>query len=269
VYHNPLSSKSSTSKIRIAAPCDLALLRTRWYNPNIGQFTSFDDFEGGPEDPLHQHKYVYAGNNPVMNNDPDGRDFTSEVISALGMQGILGAVTQPTTAPATTQATTQPLASDISEAGKQFIKKYESLRLSPYDDQTGNPINAWVKGATIGWGHLILKSEWQYFSQGISQELAEDIFTGDLHPFVKSVRNSIIKPSLMQHEFDALVTLAFNIGVGGFEKSTVVKLINNPDSTPAQIEAAWKLWNKSQGNVMQGLINRRNAEWKLYSKGEY
>ena len=65
--------------------------------------------------------------------------------------------------------------------------------------------------------------------------------------------------------------LAYNIGVSGFTNSSAVALINNPSaSTPySSVESAWKAWNRSQGLVSQGLINRRNAEWGVYSNGVY
>ncbi len=75
--------------------------------------------------------------------------------------------------------------------------------------------------------------------------------------------------NLNQTQFDALVMLCFNIGIDGFKNSSVVKIINGEQASYKTLEDAWKAWNKSQGNVMQGLNNRRNAEYKLYSQGIY
>jgi GH24 family phage-related lysozyme (muramidase) len=65
--------------------------------------------------------------------------------------------------------------------------------------------------------------------------------------------------------------LAFNIGKESFTGSSVLKLINTPTAITKyrDLEESWKAWNKSQGNVMKGLNNRRDCEWKIYSKSIY
>ena len=50
-------------------------LRARYYDPKVGRFTSFDDFQGERGDPLSLHKYLYAGADPVMNSDSNGHEF--------------------------------------------------------------------------------------------------------------------------------------------------------------------------------------------------
>lgn len=161
-------------------------------------------------------------------------------------------------------------ASSLSKRGENFLKSIEVLRLTPYDDQTGQEITSWVEGATIGYGHLIHKPEWSVFKNGITQEQANQIFQGDVEPFVTAVKQHINTPQ-NQHQFDALVILAFNIGVSAFSSSSVVSLINNPDAkTPFNnLEMAWKAWRRSQGTVNQGLVNRRAAEWNIYTQGIY
>ena len=76
---------------------------------------------------------------------------------------------------------------------------------------------------------------------------------------------------ISQQQFDASVILAFNIGIGAFKSSSALKLINDPNASTTydSLESAWKAWNKSQGKVSRGLVNRRNAEWNIYSKGVY
>lgn len=158
----------------------------------------------------------------------------------------------------------------LSSKGLTWLKDVERLALKPYDDQTGKPIKSWVKGATIGYGHLILRREWDEFKNGITEGQAEALLLRDLRPFI-SVVNEITRP-LKSHEFDACVILAFNIGEDGFRNSTVRKMVQNPtfrSSVYKDLEAAWKAWNKSQGKVNRGLINRRAAEWDMYSSGIY
>ena len=158
----------------------------------------------------------------------------------------------------------------MSEAGQALLRSVEALRLTPYDDQTGKDTAVWVAGATIGYGHLILKGEWDTYKSGITDAAAQALFKTDLAPFEALVQKHITA-SLAQQEFDALALLAFNIGPGGFPSSSVVKLVNDPAAKTgyADLEAAWKAWNKSQGQVMKGLDNRRQCEWNVYTKGVY
>jgi type VI secretion system secreted protein VgrG len=127
-----------------------------------------------------------------------------------------------------------------------------------------------VKGATIGYGHLIRKKDWPRFRDGITQEEADLLFQADIGPYVDKV-NEVITADLKQHEFDALVIFAYNIGEEGFATSSAAKLVNDPDaSTPyPDLESAWKAWNQSQGKINRGLINRRAAEWDMYSRNIY
>ena len=159
---------------------------------------------------------------------------------------------------------------NLSDKGVHLLQSIEKLALQPYDDQNGKAINAWVKGATIGYGHLISKSDWPNYQDGIDQTGADKLFLSDLAPFVKAV-NSYVTATPSQSEFDALVIFTFNIGCSGFSSSSVRKLVNDPTAHTnyANLEAAWKAWNKSQGKVMRGLENRRQAEWDIYSKGLY
>lgn len=158
----------------------------------------------------------------------------------------------------------------LSEPGEALLKGVETLRLQPYDDQTGDDISSWVKGATIGYGHLIANDEWHLYRNGISAAQAKSLFEDDLAPFVAAV-NQNVTAAVSQEQFDALVMLTFNIGIGGFKSSSALKLVNSPNARTDydSLESAWKAWNKSQGKVSQGLVNRRNAEWNVYSKGVY
>ncbi|KPJ53319.1 MAG: hypothetical protein AMS16_05400 [Planctomycetes bacterium DG_58] len=160
----------------------------------------------------------------------------------------------------------------MSHNGIQFIKSYEALRLKPYDDQTGKTITEWTEHATIAYGHLIRKEEWDRFKNGISEGEAEKLFASDVKTKGEHIVARYVTADLTQHQYDALVALAFNIGVGNFSRSTVVKMVNDPTHKSREykdIESAWKAFRKSGGEVMQGLIKRRADEWELYSKGDY
>jgi GH24 family phage-related lysozyme (muramidase) len=158
----------------------------------------------------------------------------------------------------------------ISSHGLQLLQAVETLRLSPYDDQTGEPITEWCQGATIGYGHLIAEYDWQRFKYGIQPGQAVDLLSDDLQSFEAIIRKAIIAP-LAQQQFDALAILAFNIGASKFRSSSAVRLINDPRAvTPyVSLESAWKAWNRSQGKINDGLINRRNCEWNVWRLGVY
>ena len=194
----------------------------------------------------------------------NARSLTMQSVGAVAGAGQSGQALQSAVGTATMAAT----ASQVSQQGLNLLKQIERLRLKPYDDQTGLDITQWVEGATIGYGHLISASEWDQYKDGITEAEANALFASDLSPFVNVVNHSI-QVSQNQHQFDACVILAFNIGTEGFRTSSVAKMINGQPSNYPTLEQAWKAWNKSQGQVNQGLINRRNAEWKIYTEGVY
>ncbi|ECL0993393.1 lysozyme [Campylobacter jejuni] len=163
---------------------------------------------------------------------------------------------------------TQEKITHLSNDGQNLLKNIEKLRLKPYNDQNGKEITSYVKGATIGYGHLIGQNEWDLYKNGITLQEADKLFKSDLLPFENAVKNSI-NSSLAQNEFDDLVILCFNIGIDNFKNSSVAKIINGEKTGYKTLKEAWMAWNKSQNKVMQGLINRRNAEYKLYIQGGY
>ena len=158
----------------------------------------------------------------------------------------------------------------LSAKGIELLKWVERLRLKPYDDQTGRTITEWCTGATIGYGHLISFPDWPLYADGIDEKEADFLFAEDLAPR-EAVVTGLVKVPLEQHQYDALVILLYNLGTRQLTDSSALKLINDPAAKTgfSNLEKAWKAFNKSQGKVNQGLINRRVAEWNLYSKGVY
>ena len=166
----------------------------------------------------------------------------------------------------------------MSDDGINWLKGKEDKILDKqgnhiiYDDQTGKPVNTnepLPKGATIGYGHLIKNGE--DFRNGISEAKATELLRADIAIAERAVRDNITVP-LSQNQFDALTSLAYNIGTKNFANSTVVNYINNPNfhsSVYPNLESAWKAWNRSQGEISNGLINRRQNEWNMYNQGIY
>ena len=71
-----------------------------------------------------------------------------------------------------------------------------------------------------------------------------------------------VKVPLAQHQFDALVVLAYNIGLGAFRTSTLLRLLNKGELSAAASQ--FDRWNKAGGKTLAGLTRRRAAERKLF-----
>lgn len=141
----------------------------------------------------------------------------------------------------------------LSLAGLAHLKQWEGLKLSPYKDSAG----LW----TIGYGHLLKNGEWwdSITEAQASQLLAQDVGTAE------DAVNSLVKVTLSQPQFDALVSFVYNVGVGAFRRSTLLKLLNAGDYAGAA--AQLPLWRKAGGQVIQGLVNRRASEVALFTAG--
>ena len=137
----------------------------------------------------------------------------------------------------------------ISEEGKNLIKKFEGCELEAYK---------WAAGVwTIGYGHIKTAVE----GMKIDQATANELFDEEMGEYETYVNTAVTVP-LSQNQFDALVSWVFNLGNGNLNASTMLKVINSGDhaGVPAQI----KRWNKAGGKVLEGLIRRREAEALLY-----
>ena len=137
-----------------------------------------------------------------------------------------------------------------SQKGIDLIKKFEGTVLKVYKDAVGLP--------TIGIGHLIKKGE--VFTT-ITQQQAEDLLAKDLKQFEEGISTSV-KVAITQNQFDALVSFAFNLGMGNVNSSTLLKKLNAGDVQGAANE--FVRWNKAGGKVLTGLTNRRLAEKELF-----
>ncbi len=152
-------------------------------------------------------------------------------------------------------------------AGLLLIEAFEGLRTKAYRC----PAGVW----TIGVGHtsdaggtFTLKSGAKASKVCSGQELTEsearNLFAVDIDKFEDQVERLIwrAKSEPKSHEFDALVSLAFNIGVGAFQKSTVLRKFLAGDKAGAA--DAFLAWNKATVGgkkvVVKGLVRRREAE---------
>lgn len=146
----------------------------------------------------------------------------------------------------------------ISNNGLKFIADHEGMILNLYNDPANH--------ATIGVGHLVHHgsingSEPEEFKCGITKERAMEILRSDVITAENTV-NKLVKVSLNQNQFDALVSFVFNIGETQFSSSTLLVKLNNKDyqAVPSELNR----WVHGDGKKLPGLINRRRDEGNLF-----
>ncbi len=143
-----------------------------------------------------------------------------------------------------------------SDIGVDLISGFEGTRFKAYDDGVG----VW----TIGTGTTVYPNgEKVKKGDTCTPEQAKTYFKHDLAKFEKTVNESVTVP-LNQNQFDALVSLTYNIGSGAFKGSTLLKLLNKGDSQGAADQ--FLAWKKAGGKVLPGLVRRREAERALFLK---
>ena len=137
----------------------------------------------------------------------------------------------------------------ISDRGIALIKEFEGCRLTAYLCAAGIP--------TIGYGH----TAGVVMGTSIDQAQAEELLRKDLRKFEQGVLGCLSHP-VTQSQFDALVSFAYNLGVGALKKSTLIKLLNAGQTQAAAGE--FLKWNRAGGRVLNGLTRRRQREKELF-----
>lgn len=139
-----------------------------------------------------------------------------------------------------------------SEEGVALIKQFEGFRENAYLDVVGVP--------TIGYGHTLnVKLGDRIDEKGASSLLKEELMH-TYHPIL----NKACKVPLNQSEYDAYLSLIYNIGGGNFNHSTLLRRLNNGEYEDAALQIL--VWNRAGGKVVQGLINRRKLEYQHCTK---
>ena len=153
----------------------------------------------------------------------------------------------------------------MSQHGLSLLEQWEGFKLQVYRDSAGLP--------TIGVGHLLTRSELTSgkiviggvpvkYSGGLTQQQVNDLLAQDVQPAAQAV-NGGVKVALNQNQFDALTSFTFNVGINAFKGSTLLRLLNQSqyDQVPAQLLR----WTRAGGQVVPGLLNRRQNEIKLWN----
>ena len=145
----------------------------------------------------------------------------------------------------------------LTQKAINHIKESEGLRLEAYPD----PGSVDGKPVTIGYGTTKIDGKAIKLGTKITKEQAEEYLKADLTAFGTKVA-VYVKVPVTDDQFGALVSFAYNIGLGAFSSSTLLKKLNAGDyaSVPDQM----RRWNKNDGKVMKGLVNRREKEVALW-----
>lgn len=141
-----------------------------------------------------------------------------------------------------------------SSKGIDFIKSFETLQLKAYK---AVPTEQYY---TIGYGHY---GPDVISGTTITEAEAEQLLAEDLADTERAVSNATAGWGLKQCQFDALVSLAYNVGVNAFQNSTLLKLVKQgADETTIRNE--FGKWCHSGGRALKGLQRRRQAEADMY-----
>lgn len=136
-----------------------------------------------------------------------------------------------------------------SPAMRQAIEGFEGLRLDAYQDVVG----VW----TIGYGHTP-----SFGGQTITREEADSILASDLGKFERGVNGLCANAPTTQGQFDAMVSFAYNLGLGALRGS--ILLLKHKAGDYKGASAEFPKWNHAGGQVFAGLTRRRQYESKVY-----
>lgn len=145
----------------------------------------------------------------------------------------------------------------ISERGICLIKQFEGCSLEAYPDPAAGD-GPWTIG--YGWTQPV---DGKPVTPGmkINKAKAEQLLRQGLVSYEQAL-NKVIKVPVTQAQFDAMLSLAWNIGTKAFSTSTLLKLLNQKDYAGAAEQ--FLRWNRAGGKVMPGLVRRRAAERRVF-----
>lgn len=146
----------------------------------------------------------------------------------------------------------------ISDEGLALVKSFEGY-LTKQPDGSCVAYLCPAKVPTIGWGcteGVTLGMRWTEAeaTAGLRREIAKH----------EAAVNRLVTVDINQNERDALISFSYNCGIGALQKSTLLKRLNSGDRAGAA--AAFALYNKAGGKVLNGLVARRSREAALFLK---
>lgn len=144
----------------------------------------------------------------------------------------------------------------IGAKGLNLIKKYEGFKASPYKCPAGIP--------TIGYGATYYPNgtKVKLTDKPVTQREADTMLLNMLKHYEQGV-DSFTTDLVNQNQFDALVSIAYNIGLQALKGSTLIRKVNL-DPNDKTIKNEFMRWTKANGKVLDGLLARRKEEAELY-----
>lgn len=138
-----------------------------------------------------------------------------------------------------------------SQKGIELLKRFEGFMPEAYRCPAGV--------LTIGYGHTSGVRE----GDRVTEDEADRLLRADLMNAEEDVER-LVRVPLTQNQFDALVSFVYNVGMGSFFSSTLLKKINNDPNDPT-IPDEFRKWVKAAGETLPGLAMRREAEARMYA----
>lgn len=213
----------------------------------IREIAAVADVRAKPKLPAREEKPVM----PVIKTPdlPSGVKAANEAINEL---------------PPVTHRRTGKAGIDLMHSFEGCARKLPDGRYAAYPDPGSKDGHPW----TIGWGstgpdpfnggQIRKGTVW-------TQEQCDMHFANSLGKYEAGVRDALGKAPTSQLQFDAMVCLCYNIGIGAFQRSSVARKHKAGDFGGAA--KAFLMWVKNDGKVMRGLVRRREAEAALYRSG--
>jgi GH24 family phage-related lysozyme (muramidase) len=219
--------------------------------------------QSGPAVKALQRRLAALGFDPngidgVFGAGTDAAVRAFQAARGLKVDGIVGPATQ-----AALNQASNGKGPRMSAAGLEFLARHEGFSGSLYNDPAGH--------CTIGFGHLVHRgpingSEPAEFKRKITRERGLELLREDADEAAAAVRKHV-SVDLKPHQRDALISFTYNVGGGALQSSTLVKLLNagDYDAVPKQLMR----WTLADGKRLPGLVRRREAEGRLFSRGDY
>lgn len=152
----------------------------------------------------------------------------------------------------------------ISKQGLKKLMEYEGFVPKAYKDPVGY--------LTIGVGHMLTKEElssgkikigctYHKWNDGLDDKQARALLDQDAD-IAETAVNDFVEVPLTQEQFDSLVSFVFNVGVGAFQRSTLLRVLNSKNYHAAGDQ--FNRWVYAGGKKIKGLINRRKKESEVF-----
>ncbi len=145
-----------------------------------------------------------------------------------------------------------------SQKIKDLIASFEGFSAKAYQPVPGDK---W----TVGYGSTVVDGSAVMEGDAIDEIHAKEVLETVVDNVARQISSKQIPSNVTQNQFDAVVSLVYNIGYGNFKSSNTGKMFYGGEN----ISDKFLLWIKSGGKIYQGLIKRRVKESKIYDGGSY